>query len=306
MTMPANSKIAAPPSRPGTHRRRARWWWVAPCVVVAVGLAVAILARFGWQLWTAILVGILLLCPLVLIWGVVESLRRAPLVVGPMPETRGVLIDWLAPIYDPMCRVMGIGPAMRRRTLALAELQRGDRVLDVGCGTGVLTRRAAEAVGPEGMAVGIDPGPAMIGVARLKAARTVNRAQFELGVIEALAFGNDAFDVVLSSFVLHHLPADVKRAGLREVWRVLKPGGRFVLLDFDTARPIAGAMIALFRLVPAYSHVLRAAGDPAPLLSGAGFADIAAAGSWRGMATFWVARKPAAVQTLETSPPEAP
>jgi ubiquinone/menaquinone biosynthesis C-methylase UbiE len=276
------------------------------CVVVAIGLAALIVARFGWQLWTAILVGILLLCPLVLIWGLVESLRRAPLVVGPVPETRGVLIDWLAPVYDPLCRVMGIGPAMRRRTLALAELQRGDRVLDVGCGTGVLTRLAAEAVGPEGMAVGIDPGPAMIGVARLKAARTLSRAQFELGVIEALAFGSDAFDVVLSSFVLHHLPADVKRTGLSEVWRVLKPGGRFVLLDFDRARPIAGAMIALFRLVPAYSHVLHAAGDPVPLLREAGFADIVVAGGWRGTATFWVARKPEAVQTLGTSPPGAP
>jgi ubiquinone/menaquinone biosynthesis C-methylase UbiE len=299
--MPADPKIAGPPSQLGMHRRRARSWWVAACVAIAVGLAALIVVRYGWQLWTMVLVGILLFCPLVLIWGLVESLRRAPLVVGPVPETGGVLIDWLAPVYDSLCRLMGIGPAMRHRTLALAELQRGDRVLDVGCGTGVLTRLAAEAVGPEGTVVGIDPGPAMIGVARLRAARTVNRAQFELGVIEALAFRNDAFDVVLSSFVLHHLPADVKRAGLSEVWRVLKPGGRFVLLDFDTARPIAGAMIALFRLVPAYSHVLHAAGDPVPLLREAGFADIAVAGGWRGTATFWVARKPAAVQRTVAS-----
>ena len=163
-------------------------------------------------------------CPFALVWGVIQSLLKTPLVVGPVPETRGVTIDWLAPVYDQMCWVMGLGLAMRRRALALAELQRGERVLDVGCGTGVLTRLAAQAVGPEGTAVGIDPGPAMIGVARLKAARTRSRATFELGVIERLGFGDSTFDVVLSSFMLHHLPADVKRAGLGEVWRVLKPG----------------------------------------------------------------------------------
>ncbi len=304
--MPADPKIADPPVRPATHRRGGRSWWVVACVVVAIGLAALIVARFGWQLWTAILLVILLFCPLLLIWGVIESSRRAPLVVGLLPQTRGVLIEWLAPVYDPMCRVVGAGLAMRRRTVALAGLRPGDRVLDVGCGTGVLTRLAAEMVGPEGVAIGIDPGLAMTGIARLKAARTLSRARFELGIIEALAFADDAFDVVLSSFVLHHLPADVKRAGLREVWRVLKPGGRFVLLDFDTARPIARAMIAMGRLVPAYAHVLRAAGNPVPLLREAGFADIAIAGGWRGTATFWVARKPAVVERTTASPPGAP
>jgi ubiquinone/menaquinone biosynthesis C-methylase UbiE len=132
----------------------------------------------------------------------------------------------------------------------------------------------------------------MIGIARLKAARTHSRASFELGIIEALAFVDNAFDVVLSSFVLHHLPADVKRAGLREVWRVLRPGGRLILVDFDPARPLARAVFALFRLMPGNAHVLQSAGDPVPLLREAGFADVAIAGSWRATATFWVGRKP--------------
>jgi len=118
-----------------------------------------------------------------------------------------------------------------------------------------------------------------------------------------LPFVNNAFDVVLSSFVLHHLPADVKRAGLREVWRVLKPGGRLMLVDFDPARPLARAVFALFRLMPASAHVLQAAGDPIPLLREAGFADVAIAGSWRAAATFWTGRKPPAV---DGSPPVLP
>jgi ubiquinone/menaquinone biosynthesis C-methylase UbiE len=267
------------------------------CLVAAIGLAAAILAWFGWATWTALLLIVLVFCPFTLVWGVIQSLRRTPLVVGPVPETRGVTIDWLAPVYDQMCLLMGLGLAMRCRTLALAELERGERVLDVGCGTGVLTRLAAEAVGPGGLAVGIDPGPTMIGVARLKATRTHSRATFELGVIERLAFVGDAFDVVLSSFMFHHLPADVKRAGLAEVWRVLKPSGRLVLVDFDTTRPIARLMFAIVRMVPTYARMLHAAGDPVPLLRAAGFVDVAVAGSWLGAATFWVARKPVVAPT---------
>ena len=213
---------------------------------------------------------------------------------GPAPETRGITIDWLAPVYDPMCWMMGLGRTMRRRTVALAAIKPGERVLDVGCGTGELTRLAAEAVGPEGLVVGIDPGPKMIAIARRKATRTGSRATFDLGVVERLAFGDGTFDVVLSSFVLHHLPADLKQAGLREVWRVLRSGGRLILVDFDTARTIARLMLSIFGLVPKYGRVLQAAGDPVPLLREADFVDVAAVDSWLGTATFWIGRKPVA------------
>jgi SAM-dependent methyltransferase len=97
--------------------------------------------------------------------------------------------------------------------------------------------------------------------------------------------------------MLHHMPADVKRSGLGEVWRVLEPGGRLVLVDFDPARPIARAMLAISGLVPTYARVLHAAGDPGSLLRAAGFVDVTAAGSWLGAATFWAARKPLVTAT---------
>lgn len=294
-------KPIAPTSGPPTADAAARGtkpdrppWWVAPlCFVAAVGLAAIILWRFGREYWTAALMALLLICPLSLVWGLVQSLRRNSLITGPAPETRGVTIDALAPVYDAMCWMMGMGPSFRRRTVALAQLRPGERVLDVGCGTGVLTRFAAEAVGTDGIAIGIDPGPAMISAAILEAARWRSRAAFALGVVERMEFADGRFDVVLSSFMLHHLPADLKRDGLAEMWRVLKPGGRLVLADVDPALAVARAMLAIMRLVPAYDRVHHVAGDPVPLLRAAGFADAARVGTWRAIAGFWLARKPA-------------
>ena len=72
-------------------------------------------------------------------------------------QTRGMPLNWLAPVYDRICSTFGLGLAFRETTLRHAALKPGERVLDVGCGTGVLTRLAAEVVGEKGQAVGIDP-----------------------------------------------------------------------------------------------------------------------------------------------------
>jgi len=75
-----------------------------------------------------------------------------------LPKTRGMPLNWAAPVYDSYCSVVWLGRAFRKKTIELAGIRPGDKVLDVGCGTGVLTRFAAQAVGPSGKAIGIDPG----------------------------------------------------------------------------------------------------------------------------------------------------
>ena len=184
------------------------------------------------------------------------------------PATSGRLIRW-ARYYDPFVSVFMLGrrARLRRATVDLAELRAGERVLEVGCGTGDVALAAGARVGSTGSVHGIDPSPEMIAVARDKATRAAAAVDFQIGVIEALAFPDAAFDAVLSSLMMHHLPDELKRRGLAEIARVLKPGGRCAIVDFKrptthaaraaTALLLHGAMREDIQDLP---ELMRAAG----------------------------------------------
>ncbi len=129
---------------------------------------------------------------------------------------------------------------LRQRTATLARMQPGDAVLDVGCGTGTLAMEVARCVGRAGRVAGVDPGTEQIARARAKAARRNVPIDFQIGVIEQLAFPDQTFDVVFSTLMMHHLPASLKRQGLAEIARVLKPGGRLVIADFKRKQERTG------------------------------------------------------------------
>jgi ubiquinone/menaquinone biosynthesis C-methylase UbiE len=122
---------------------------------------------------------------------------------------------------------------LRRRTAKLAQIQPGEQVLDVGCGTGTLAIEVQSRVGNAGRVFGIDPGTLQIARARSKAARRNLPIDFQIGVIEQITFPDQTFGVVLSTLMMHHLPDSLKRQGLAEIARVLKPGGRLVIADFQ-------------------------------------------------------------------------
>ena len=148
-------------------------------------------------------------------------------------ETQGVVWDW-AWRYDLLIGLVTVGRerAFRRRTAELAQLQPGETVLDVGCGTGTLAILAKECVGATGHVAGIDPSWQMIARAHGKAEQAGLSIDFRVGVIEQLPFPDQSFNVVLSTFMMHHLPDSLKRRGLSEIARVLQPGGRLLVLDF--------------------------------------------------------------------------
>lgn len=165
------------------------------------------------------------------------------------PPTRGRTIRWWARFYDlaSWAMLLGRGPAIREKTLEVARLAPGQHLLDVGCGTGTLALAAWRRLQPEGKVFGIDASPEMIEMARQKAEKRAMRVSFQLSAIEDLPFPDASFDVVLSSFMLHHLPEDVRRQGFAQVLRVLKPGGRFLAVDLaDSTSSLIGRLTRVF------------------------------------------------------------
>ncbi len=112
----------------------------------------------------------------------------------------------------------------------LGPVSKGETVLDIGCGAGVDTFVAAILVGPEGRVTGIDLIPEMVDLARTNLEKTsLKNVTFQEGSAEQLSFSDRAFDVVISNGVFNLIPDKAK--ALKEVFRVLKPSGRFLLVD---------------------------------------------------------------------------
>jgi ubiquinone/menaquinone biosynthesis C-methylase UbiE len=149
------------------------------------------------------------------------------------PGTKGRVLHSAA-AYDVLAWVFMLGRerAFRDRLLDLGHVQSGESVLDVGCGTGTLAIAAKRRVGQAGRVHGVDASPEMIGRATKKARRGNVDVAFVEGVVEALPYPDAHFDVVLSTLMVHHLPRNARRELAREVRRVLKPGGRALVVDF--------------------------------------------------------------------------
>lgn len=188
------------------------------------------------------------------------------------PATTGRLIRW-AHSYDLLTGALLLGKerSVRDMTAEMAGVKPGDRVLDVGCGTGSLTLAAWRRAGPTGEVHGIDAASEMIEVARSKATRAQANIDFQTGLVEQIPFPDASFDVVLSSLMLHHLPDDLKRRGFAEIKRVLKPGGLLFAVDFE---PPTNAVLRLVMSHGVHGMMHVDVRQYVRLMEQAGFADV--------------------------------
>jgi ubiquinone/menaquinone biosynthesis C-methylase UbiE len=105
-------------------------------------------------------------------------------------------------------------------------------------------------VGPTGAVHGIDASPEMIEVARRNALRAGADVDFQAGLAEAMPFPKGMFDMVVSQLAIHHLPGDLKQRAFTEMSRVLKPGGRCLIVDFEPPKTVLGRLLARVVLGP--------------------------------------------------------
>ncbi len=134
------------------------------------------------------------------------------------------LYDWwargtLGEVYDTL--------------VELADLRGGEEILDVGCGTGLLSFRLAQA--SDGVKVcGLDAGSHMIKAAAKRVQRHRHQAAYRVGTATRLPYSDGRFDVAVSCLLFHLLRGPERELALREIFRILKPGGRYVCAEFET------------------------------------------------------------------------
>lgn len=203
----------------------------------------------------------------------------------------------LTPLYDPVLRWTMREGVFRERLVRQAAVQTGDRVLDLGSGTGSLAL-LLKRVAPGAVVTGADPDPEVVRIAARKAAAAGLDVCFEVGDARCLPHADGAFDRVVLSLVFHHLGPEMKRRAAAEAFRVLRPGGELHVADFG--RPQNRLMRLAFlgiQLLDGFATTAEnAAGALRDIFRAAGFSDVRERGTLStafGTLALYSARRPA-------------
>jgi SAM-dependent methyltransferase len=178
-------------------------------------------------------------------------------------------------LYDPVVRLTTREATFKAALVRQADLQAGQRVLDLACGTATLTIAAKQAQ-PGAHITGLDGDPGILERARAKAQAAGAELSFDEALSTSMPYSDASFDAMLSSLFFHHLDRDAKLATLREACRVLKPGGVLHVADWGRAgNPLMRALFLLVQLLDGFETTAdNVAGRLPEFMGQAGFTDV--------------------------------
>jgi len=151
---------------------------------------------------------------------------------------------FLTPLYDFIMRWATRESTFKTRLVEQIKIEKGHRVLDIGCGTATLTILIKK-THPDAEVIGLDGDPKILEIARSKVTRAGQGILLNYGMVFELPYPDDSFDRVMSSMVFHHLTRENKVRSLREVFRVLRPGGELHVADFGKPQNALMYLISL-------------------------------------------------------------
>ena len=150
---------------------------------------------------------------------------------------------WLTPLYDPLFKWVFSEETFKGELIQQANIHTGMRILDMGCGTGTLTLMLKRAH-PDTYIIGLDGDEQILDIARKKSEN--DAIQWEQGLATSLPYPDSTFDRVVTSLVIHHLTTNEKRAAFHEMYKVLKPKGELIALDFGTPHSLPASLVAAY------------------------------------------------------------
>lgn len=181
----------------------------------------------------------------------------------------------LTGLYDPLVQMTTREAVFKSALVRQADLQAGHRVLDLACGTATLTI-AAKKSQPAAEIVGVDGDPDILSRARRKAERAAVALEFDEALSHQLPYADHSFDRVLSSLFFHHLDRNRKLATLKEVRRVLTPGGELHVADWGkAANPLMRVLFYAVQFLDGFVATSdNVAGQLPELMRQAGFVNV--------------------------------